>query len=395
MKAVVPEAGPLPGSPEELKNIGEQAFATAQAQKKAAGTAYGEVRKSIIDANEGKLIQRSKQFVTGTRDALKSEGITVNNGKIDLTGSQFEGAEGAKGVFQRVHDIMSRPVKRMEGRTVAEDLLARREALSNIIKDISPEQANLRRVVGNMRESFDDTLDTILGPEASQARAAYAGSMKATEPVISSLTKVENGKRVFSEDKAYAFVNNTLKEAKFDNTKLLQELDNLAGSAHASDIAKIEQGRIAYQKAAQEAADNVAKINARAQAEFNTAKTARAQALAEAKRAKAVAQAEYDGRLSALKQLNKSLSAVSPEVTDSLFGIARKFTAGLPVVGRLAPFFTPRFWGDVALSRGLKAASDTGTKKGIMDASRAAQLWVLTNLIAHELVADPLEGGDE
>lgn len=412
-KLQAPDLGVAPGSPDDLRDIGKAAYETALAQKSAAGEAYAKTRKAIIDANEGKLIQRSKEFVKGARNALNAEGITIKNGKVDLTGSQFEGADGAKSVFQRVHDIMSRPAKRMQGRTVAEDLLARREALSNIIGDISPEQANLRRVVGNMREAFDNNLDSILGPEAGAARSAYAGSMKVTKPVIDSMTKVENGKRVFSEDKAYAFIDKALKDTKFDNAKLLQELDSIAGSAHASDITKIQQGRVAYQRAVEEASEKVAKINARAQAEFAAAKAARAkalsnaksaraeavieanakrsQAIAEAKRARAVAQAEYDGKLAALKQLNKALTSLSPEVTDSLLGTMLRGINGLPIIGKLTPFFAPKFWGDIALSRGLNAASRTGGPSGVISAQKAAQLWVLTNLIAHESIKDGLD----
>lgn len=392
VKVAVPEFGPAPGTPEELKMLGEKAYSTAKGAEKTAMEMYGTTRESIIKSQEGKLIQRSKEFVRGAQDALNKEGISIRGGKVDLVGSQFEGAEGAKGYLQRVYEIMSRPVARKSGKTVADDLLTRREALSNVIESIPESERSLRRVVGNMRNSFDDTLDVILGPEAAQARQQYRTTMQATRPVIDAMTKVENGKQVFSEDKAYTFINSALKESKFDNTRLLTELDDVAKTATAKDVAKIEEARLAYEKALEASKAEVARINAQAKQAYDAAKTDRARQLIEAKRVRDEAAATAKSELDALKKLNASLSKISPEVTDSLFSVVRRQLTNLPVVGnKLTPFFSPKFWGDIALSKGLKAANPAEAAKS----SRNFQLWLLANMLTSSINDLVTETGSE
>lgn len=327
-----------PGSVEEIKSIGEKAFQTAKEQNTAAGKAYEATRNALISANEGKIISRSKDFVTGTKDALSAEGIAVKGKKVSLVGSQFEGSPSAQGHLQRVYDLMSRPA--VKGKSVTEDLLARREALSSVMSDIPPEQANLRRVVGNMRTAFDDTLDRIIGEQASSAREAYSSTKSATQPIIKSMTKLENGKRVFSEDKAFSFVDKALKDSKFDNSNMLSELDKVAGTSHASDLEKIANARSAYEEAI----------------------------------------SRGEERVSALKALNAKLSETTPELQSSLLSIARRYATKIPVLKDTATFMlTPKFWGDIAISRGLKAGEKT---VGMSPEAKKAAMWLLTNMIA-------------
>lgn len=383
--SVASEAGPVPGSPEELRAAGQGAYDTAMAQKDAASKAYGEGRRAIIDANEGKLIQRSKDFVTGAQEAIQKEGITIaKDGSIDVTGSQFEGDANAQTILQRVKDIMTRPVVQQEGRSVADDLLTRREALTGVMSKVSKDDPALGRVVRNMRDSFDTILDNALTKASasetpSSLRAAYSESMSATKSVIESMTKVENGRNVFSEDKAYAFISNALKDTKFDNTRMLQNLDAVAGTAHAKDVAKISEGRAAYERAIADSERQIAEINAKAKQTYQAAVDARTKILIEAKRAQDVAKAEAAAKLDALKQLNKKLSQSTPAVLDSYFSVAKRYLGDIPLVGKkLASFFAPNRWGDIALAKGLKAVNP----KAASDVSMAAKTWILSHLIA-------------
>ncbi len=392
VKVAVPEFGPAPGSPEELKLLGEKAYTTAKGAEKSAMEMYGTTRESIIKAQEGKLIQRSKEFVKGAQDALSNEGIRVSGGKVNLVGSQFEGSDAAKGFLQRAYQIMSRPVIRNNGKTVADDLLTRREALSKMIEGVPETERSLRRTMSNMVNSFDDTLDVILGPEAAQARQQYRTTMQATRPVVDAMTKIENGKQVFSEDKAYTFINSALKESKFDNTRMLTELDEVAKTATAKDVAKIEEGRAAYEKAVEASKAEVTRINAQAKQAYDAAKTDRARQIIEAKRVRDEAIATAKAEVDALKKLNASLSKISPEITDSLFSVVRRQLTSLPVVGnKLTPFLSPKFWGDIALSKGLKNANPTQA----VESSRKFQLWLLANMLTGSINNSLTETGGE
>ena len=409
--STVPEFGPAPGSPEELKGIGTKAYETAQAERTAAMEKYKTARRAIIDANEGKIIQGAKQFKLGTKKALAEEGISVLKGRVNLTGSQFEGAKGAESIIQRVYRIMARPAAKQSGRSLADDLLksiiqrvyrirarpaakqsgrsladdllTRREALSTLMTEIPPEQKNLRRVVASMREAFDTNLDNILGKEASELRAAYSQTLQTTQPVIKSMTKVENGKIVFSEDKAYSVINTALKESKFDNTEMLRKLDELAGSTHAKDLKKIEEGRIVYEQVIEKAKLEVAEINRKAKEAYVLAKDARSKALLEAKRVQDAAKAKAKAELDALKQLDKKLKQVTPAITDSYFSNIRQYISKLPwgVGSKLFPFFSPVTYGNIALTQGLKA----GGKK--VSSTATIPLSVKTWLLAHMLTS--------
>ena len=377
-----PEPTAMPGTPEELGLQGKKIFETAEAQKEAAQKTYGESRRKLIEQNKEVISQNPEAFSNGIADMLGKEDIGVSKGVIDLTGSKFEGSTGAKDILQRAYSLMARAPLSKPGKSVADDLLTRREAFSALMEEVPKDQTNLRRVIGQMRSSFDDTLDSMLGEDVSSMRSAYAKSMSASKPILEEMLVEQNGKRVFSQDKAYKFVNDVLKENKFDNKELLANLDSVVGSAHASDIAKIEQGRTAYLAELEKSKKAVAEINARAKAEYEMAKDARAKQMIEAKRLRDEAAATEKAKLDGLKQLNRALSQTSPAVTDSLLSVTRKYLTGLPVVNKLTPFFTPKFWGDIALSKGLAAGGKQMSSVGIDKVSKEAQLWLLANILA-------------
>lgn len=368
-KLPVPEVGPVPGTPEELKLLGEKAYKTAKETEKAGKESYRATRKEIISSKEGNLIQRSKDFVNGARDVLKKEKISITNGKVDLTGSPFEGSATAKNALQRAYQVMSRPAVRKSGQSVADDLLTRREALSNIVEGIPENERSLRRTIGNMMESYDETLDAIVGGKASEMRAAYSQTMKATQPVIDAMTKIENGRPVFSEDKAYTFINSALKESKFDNTRLLTKLDDVAKTANAKDLAKLEKARNDYQKSIEAGKAEIARLNT------------------EAEKAAAQAKQEYD----ALVRLNKSLTELSPEITEDILSVAQGEMTQVPFLSKFIPLFKPKFWGNIALSKGLKAANPAGAAKS----SRNFQLWLLANMLTGSINDLVTETGSE
>ena len=123
----------------------------------------------------------------------------------------------------------------------------------------------------------------------------------------------------------------------------------------------------------------------KAQQAYNLAKDDRSRILIQAKQARDVAAEQSKAELDALKKLDASLRQVTPAVTDSLLSVARRYMTHLPVIGdKLTPFLTPKFWGDIALSKGLKAATPVAASGGANMAAIGNQsLWILANIIAH------------
>jgi len=282
-------------TPQDLALKGEEAYNAAKKLMDKTKTAYGETRASLIKAKEGKLIQRSKDFSTEVNKKLTKEGIDLSSGTPDFVGSTFEGDEAAQAVITKAHQLMTRPTVQREGFTVAEDLINRRQAISSLKNKVPIEESNLRRVLGEMKDSFDDVLDRTLGPEASSMRAEYAKAKEITAPIMDAMTTVQNGKKVFSMDKASGFIKQAMSDLKFDKNALLQKLDDAVGSTFARDV----------------------------------------QAMG----------------------LDKAISRLTPPTASRLADVAKSYIALNPVTKYLLPFFSPKFWGDQAVRQGLKTAT--------------------------------------
>lgn len=218
-------------NPEDIVNIGESAFMKAKALRTKAMKAYGKTRDLIVAKNKGQIIQRSREFVDGVTDVLKTNKIGIGPEGVDTVGSAFEGSSSAKTYLDRAYGIMTRPI--VAGGEAVDDLLTRREAITGILDEVPFAEKNLRRVLGGMRTSFDTTLENMLGKSATALRSRFAKSVSAADPIIKSMITVTNGKAAFSENKALAFMRKAATEAGFDQRKLLSELDNVVGSDFA------------------------------------------------------------------------------------------------------------------------------------------------------------------
>lgn len=282
-------------TPQDLALMGEDAYNKAAKLMGKVKTEYGESRAALIKAKKGKLIQRSKDFVTGVNSKLAKEGIDTTGDALDFLGSTFEGDDAAQNTIRKAHELMTRPRVQREGLSVAEDLINRRQAISSLKNKVPIEESNLRRVLGEMKSSFDDTLDNVLGKEAGEMRAKYAQTKEITAPIMDAMTTVQNGKKVFSMDKASGFIKQAMSDMKFDKNALLQKLDDAVGTTFAKDVQAIG--------------------------------------------------------------LDKAISRLTPPTASRLADVAKSYIALNPVTKYLIPFFSPKFWGDQAVRQGLKSST--------------------------------------
>jgi len=302
----------MDSSPESVRSLGEEVFTQANKLKKKAMEDYSLTRDAIIGANKGKIIQRSQEFVKGVEDVLTANKIKLNDEGVDLVGSQFEGSTTVAPFLDRARSIMTRPL--VKGAEAVDDLLTRREALTGILDDIPYDQKNLRRVVGKMKESFDTTLDDVLGPEATKLRADYAKTIQPSNELIDELLDPET--RVLSSNKAARFIKQATLESGFDQRALLAKIDELTGSSFS--------------------------------------KTARAIGI------------------------DQAISQLAPPTGSRIFDVVRAWVATLPVLKTVVPLFSPKLWGEVALTQGMKAAK--ANKFAVKQANDFRKLF-LTNLL--------------
>lgn len=306
-------------SPGDIVDMGEGAYKQAQNLRQKAMNAYGKARNFIIGKKQGDIIQRSQEFVDNTVGVLQDNKIKVGPDGVDLIGSSFEGSASAKGHLDRAYKIMSRPV--VDGAEAVDDLLTRREAITGILDDIPLAEKNLRRVIGGMVSSFDTTLESVLGKGATVLRAKYAKSMSAANPVVKGMTTITDGKRVFSENKALAFMRKASTEAGFDQRKILSELDNAVGTDFAQT-------------------------------------------------------AEAVG-------IQKAIDRLDPVTSGRVLDVVKALIARTSM-GALLPMFSPRFWGAIAVSKGTALANASKMTPEALAATKKAKAFTsffLKNLL--------------
>lgn len=304
----------LVDSPETARDIGSAVFEKAKEARTAAMDAYKATRDAIIAKNQGKIIQRAKSFVDNVQNVLKKNKIKITEDGVDLVGSQFEGSGSAKAFLDRAHAIMTRPIAK--GAEAVDDLLTRREALSSMVFEIPVAERNLKRVVNGMRAAFDSTLDDVLGETASELRSGYEASMKPTESVISAMTNTQNGKRVFSQDRARRFIQEASSgKLGFDKREMLAELDGLVGSNFEETVRAIG--------------------------------------------------------------IEKAISRLDPPTAGRMADVVKSFISK-GTLGVITPLFSPKFWGEIALGKGMQATKAAASPA---EKSRTFTTWLLTNLL--------------
>jgi len=285
-------------NPQDVLGIGEDVYGKAQKAIDEAKAAYSDTRAGLVNANEGKIIQRSKDFVTGVQQVLKDAKVKITPEGVDTVGSQFEGNAAAKAFLDRANGIMTRALTK--GSTAVDDLLTRREAISSILDEVPFEQKNLRRVLGNMRSAFDNTLEDVIGTGAREMRKAYAVTMDAAKPIVDAMTVEQNGRQIFSPDRAAAFIKQASSDLKFDKRAMLSELDKLTGTNFTQNV----------------------------------------QAMG----------------------LDKALSRLDPPTAGRAFDIVKGYIAAVPGLGRISSaLFSPKLWGEIAIRQGLKGTEAVTT----------------------------------
>lgn len=315
-------------SPGDIVDMGEGAFKQAKALRQKAMDAYGKTRDFIIGKNQGKIIQRSREFVDNTIGVLRDNKIKVGPDGVDLVGSSFEGSASAKGQLDRAYNIMSRPI--VDGAEAVDDLLTRREAITGILDDVPLTEKNLRRVIGGMVSSFDTTLENVLGKGATALRAKYAKNMTAANPVIKGMTTITDKGRVFSENKALAFMRKASTEAGFDQRKILSELDNAVGTDFAQT-------------------------------------------------------AEAVG-------IQKAIDRLDPITSGRVLDVVKALIARTSM-GAVLPMFSPRFWGSIAVNKGLALSEASKMTPEAIAAAKKAKAF--SSFFLKNLLTLPVRAGAE
>lgn len=216
----------------------------------------------------------------------------------------------------------------VDGAEAVDDLLTRREAITGILDDIPLTEKNLRRVIGEMVSSFDTTLESVIGKGAKTLRAKYAKSLSASNPIIKSMTEVTERGRTFSANKTLAFMKKASTEAGFDQRKILRELDDVVGTDFAET-------------------------------------------------------AEAVG-------IQKAIDRLDP-VTGSRYLDVVKALIARTSMGALLPMFSPRFWGTIAVKKGMALSE---TSKMTPEAIAAAkQAKAFTSFFLKNLLTLPVRAG--
>jgi ElaB/YqjD/DUF883 family membrane-anchored ribosome-binding protein len=316
----------LAESPDDIVDMGEDAYKQAQNLRQKAMAAYGKAKNFIIGNKQGEIVQRSQEFVDNTVGVLQNNKIKIGPDGVDLVGSSFEGSASAKGHLDRAYKIMSRPV--VDGAEAVDDLLTRREAITGILDDVPLAEKNLRRVIGDMVSSFDTTLESIIGKGAKVLRAKYAQNMSAANPVIKGMTTITDGRRVFSENRALAFMRKASTEAGFDQRKILSELDEVVGTDFAQT-------------------------------------------------------AEAVG-------IQKAIDRLDPITSGRVLDVVKALIARTSM-GALLPMFSPRFWGSIAVNKGLALAEASKMTPEAVAAAKKAKAF--TSFFLKNLLTLPVRAG--
>lgn len=274
-------------------NLGSEIYAKAKNIYAKAQNAYEQSRDNIISQYGEQIVSKQPEIQSSVIDFLKSKdagGISLKKGKINLIGSAFEKNKVAQSTLQDLYDLAGSSF-------TPDEILNRRQAISNIISEIPVENANLRRVANGIIKIFDNSIDNATVDSAGNSltealRADYAKKAGPAKKIIKSLIKRDNGVPSFSEDKAISFVNGLISESKFDNSGLLESFDK---------VAKTDFSR----------------------------------------QAKAIG-------------IAKAISRFDPPTAGRVSDVLKSFViAKIPGV---SAFVSPAFWGNVALRQGLKGA---------------------------------------
>lgn len=307
------------GVEDVAEGLGEEIFSTVQKTIKKAQDTYQKSRDTILAEKGPRIIERAKELVPKISESLNKSRISFTEGKANLAGTQFEGDDVAKQFLERLNGITSRPIDTLQGGSEAvDDLLARREAISNIVSEIPITKKSLKRVLSNVVDSFDSYIDDVTEGASSKLRQEYAKTIKPARQVEQALVTYDRGSPSFSPDKANSFIKQAMSNEKFDKRQILSQLDEVAGTDFA--------------------------------------------------------------RTTEALGVDKALSRLDPPTQGRFFDVVKTYV--IAKAPGISAFVSPKFWGEMALRKGLQA--EKAAKIGVQRSDEFLRLFaknLLTNPI--------------
>lgn len=191
---------------------------------------------------------------------------------------------------------------------------------------------NVARVVKSATQVYDQLLDDVTEGGASKLRANYAKVVDPAKKVMKQMVTKVDGRSTFSEDKAARFVEDAMSQVKFDRRELLSSLDKVAGTQFAQD-------------------------------------------------------AEAMGLAKAISRLDPQTGGRVKDVLTSLV------VSKVPILSAVA---SPRFWGEIMLEKGARAAkASSKVSEGAVKAADSFKTLLFQNLLAKPLLQAGVEAEQE
>lgn len=221
-------AGKIVSEESNFPEIGKQIYSSAKDLVEIAQKTWQKDEGKIIAKLQNNIGKSSELAKKGVKDQLKIEGIRMKkDGSLDFAESSFMENSVAKVAIQKVARIVSAPIKE------AKTLIRKQTAIADVIDSIPLEEKNARRIIGELKQTFDSHVNTLTDNAAGMMRKQYAQKVGPAREIMDALTDAD-GK--FSPDAASRFIKQSMDVTKFNKQELLQTLDKQVGSQFAEEV---------------------------------------------------------------------------------------------------------------------------------------------------------------
>lgn len=293
---LVEQVKPLIDNPEQLPAKGKQIFAAAKQAYQQAQDDYGKAKEALQTNFSDNILEQQPQIQQGMSDVLGAKGTDIHigpNGHLDFSGSPYRSDAAAQELLQNAYNAVQTTGD-------VDEMMNQRQVLERALLKVAPNDRPLTRILTQMLKQYDGAVDEATkmpdpanpGKMISMGEKLRSDYAKIANPTTGIIDQMVDSDGRFSADRAATFVKSVFNPAKFDNTDLLQQLDQLTGK--------------------------------------NFTQEAKAYGVA------------------------KALSRLDPPTQSRVSDILRAWVVGK--TPGFAAFVSPKFWGEYALQKGLPAA---------------------------------------
>lgn len=226
-------------------DVGKQLWSSAKTAKKEAMDVYDSQKKDILLSADPAAVPEAHRVASNlVTDAVKTERVklvpTGEGMKLDFSNSRYAQNPEAQGHFESIMKLMS------DSGDDIDSVLAKQEALSDIQRGINAKTSpDLKRLVGTLKRTYEDQIDSLTGGASEELRQSYAKSIAPVRSVMDKLGVVnkQTGNVEFSANKAKAFINNALKDVETDQAGIVKAIDESAGTNFSKEVEGLNLAR--------------------------------------------------------------------------------------------------------------------------------------------------------